>query len=70
MATKRKPLVLATFETPNFRFAVVAKTESEAIEALRKDWAGHARVTGADPDYFSADGVRTERFEVGEVFEF
>ena len=45
-------MILATFSTGSFEFAVVEVDAEHARAALERAWAIHAEQTGADPDYF------------------
>lgn len=45
-------MILATFSTGSFEFAVLGHSEGECRSRLAGAWAIHARQTGADPAYF------------------
>ena len=45
-------MILATFTTASFDFAVIEHDEEAAHAALTAAWETHAAQTGADPNYF------------------
>jgi len=45
-------MILATFTTGSFEFAVVEFDEEAAHARLVEAWETHAAQTGADPNYF------------------
>ena len=45
-------MILATFATGSFDFAVLGHTKDECRSRLAGAWAIHAAQTGADRDYF------------------
>lgn len=58
-------MILATAETPNFTFQVLAETIPTARAHLLAAWMRHARATGADPDYFLADDINYQEMIPG-----
>jgi hypothetical protein len=50
-------IVIATLETPNFRFEAVGATEAEALELLEEAWSRHFDEMGQPEDMLSFDAV-------------
>ncbi len=67
---RRKPrtLVLAIFETPNFRFTALGANAKEAWQAIELGWAKHCAQTGADLSYLDRSGVQFDTMTVGDAF--
>jgi len=51
-------IVIATIETPKFRFETVGATEAEAMELLEKAWSRQFDELGQPADMLSFDAVR------------
>ena len=49
--------VVATLETPNFRFEAVGTAEAEAMELLETAWSRHFDEMGQPADMLSFDGL-------------
>ncbi|MDO9506589.1 hypothetical protein [Hydrogenophaga sp.] len=58
-------LVIATLETPNFRFEAVGATQAQALELLETAWSQHFDDMGQPDHMLSFDAVREATEEQG-----
>jgi len=59
---------VATVATIHFDFMAIGASRDEAVGALLDAWREHARQTGADPTYVTAEDVNVASGQYGQAF--
>lgn len=62
------PISVAFADTTHYTFHGLGDTPRQAIDAVMRAWAQHARLTGADPDHMTRDDVNVITGEPGSAF--
>ena len=62
------PISVAIAQTRHFEFHGLGDTPQQAVDALMRAWAQHARLTGADPGHVTRDEVTVLTGEPGSAF--
>ena len=59
---------VATVATSHFDFLAIGASRAEAIGALLDAWLEHAKQTGADPGYVTAEDINVVDGQYGQAF--
>jgi hypothetical protein len=63
-----RTVFVATAATIHFDFLAIGASRAEAIGALLDAWREHAKQTGADPTYLTADDINVVDGQCGQAF--
>ena len=67
-AAPTSTVFVARAGTRHFDFLAIGASRAEAIGALLRAWRAHARQTGADPRYLTADDIDVIDGPCGQAF--